>query len=128
MCETVEIINISQQSKLVPFSSFLLFVTSFIIYSSNKGLHAGRGRERRDTFSSEAFGGTEVLFRGKRRLTMTGRMNSNIDEGYRRLDPLPDRVQGRKIVVSPKVDDEKGKSDLTEISFFFHTTSSSEWG
>lgn len=33
-----------------------------------------------------------------------------VDESYKKpaLDPLPDRLQGRKIVVSPKVDDDKG--------------------
>ena len=40
-----------------------------------------------------------------------GRLASSFDEGYRRLDPLPlpDRVQGRKIVVSPKPEDDKGE-------------------
>lgn len=55
--------------------------------------------------------GTEATFRGKRRVTIAaGRLGTSLDEGHRRLDPLPlpDRVQGRKIVVSPKVDDDKG--------------------
>lgn len=55
-------------------------------------------------------GGSESTFRGKRRTTLSGRFSSSIDEGYRRLDPLPDRTQGRRIVVSPIVDNDKGKS------------------
>ena len=85
------------------------------MYSCNKGLHSGRGRdgrERRDTIGSEIFGGTEATFRGKRRVTLAGRMSTSIDDSYRRLDPLPDRVQGRKIVVSPMVEDDKGKCRL----------------
>lgn len=54
-------------------------------------------------------GGTDTVSRGKRRVTVGGRFISSIDEGYRRLDPLPDRLPGRKIVVSPIVDDDKGE-------------------
>ena len=54
--------------------------------------------------------GTEATFRGKRRVTMAStRIGASLDESHRRLDPLPDTVQGRKIVVSPKVDDDKGE-------------------
>lgn len=56
-------------------------------------------------------------------MTIAGRMNTGLDEGHRRLDPLPDRMQGRKIVVSPKIDDEKGKRHFIEMMFlhiFFH--------
>ena len=56
-------------------------------------------------------GGTEAAFRGRRRVTsLGGRSLTNADDGYRRLDPLPERLQGRRIVVSPTVDDDKGKS------------------
>ena len=57
------------------------------------------------------------MLRGKRRVTLGGRFISSIDEGYRRLDPLPDRSPGRKIVVSPIVDDDKGKS--TDEKYLF---------
>ena len=53
-------------------------------------------------------GGSETAFRSKRRASLGGRVSSFMDEGYRRLDPIPDRLQGRKIVVSPIVDDDKG--------------------
>lgn len=66
--------------------------------------------ERRNTGASES--GTETTFRGKRRVTIAaGRLGTGFDDGYRRLDPLPlpDRVQGRRIVVSPKTDNDKGE-------------------
>jgi len=62
-------------------------------------------------------GGTETVSRGKRRVTLGGRLVSSTDDGYRRLDPLPDRLPGRKIVVSPIVDDDKGKN--ANENFFF---------
>ncbi|KAL9955551.1 hypothetical protein ACROYT_G036889 [Oculina patagonica] len=80
------------------------------------GLHAGpwgrdrsNSRERSYSNPTDVFGGTEATFRGKRRVTLAGRLTTGLDEGYRRLDPLPDRLQGRKIVVSPKpaIDDDK---------------------
>ena len=55
-------------------------------------------------------GGTEAAFRGKRRVTVGGRSLTGTDDGYRRLEPLPERLQGRRIIVSPIVDDDKGKS------------------
>ena len=55
-------------------------------------------------------GSTEAAFRGRRRVTLGGRSSLGTDEGYRRLDPLPERLQGRRIVVSPIVDNDKGKS------------------
>lgn len=63
-------------------------------------------------------GGTEAVFRGKRRVTLGGRSITSTDESYRRLDPLPDRLQGRKIVVSPIADDDKGKSADENFSFW----------
>lgn len=106
-----------QQSIFVKVGSSIFITSDFCrMFSCNKGLHAGPwrrdSRERRDTSSSERFLGTEAMFRGKRRVTLAGRLSSSTDEGYRRLDPLPDRVQGRRIVVSPKIDDEKGKGTL----------------
>ena len=69
--------------------------------------------ERRETTQSEF--GTEATYRGKRRIAMaTGRLSTNLDEFEvnRRLDPLPlpERVLSRKIVVSPKTEDDKGEA------------------
>ena len=68
-------------------------------------------------------GGTEAASRGKRKVTPGGRLNLGTDEVHRRLDPLPDRLQRRRMVVSPIVDDDKGKSAdekfFTLVFFFF---------
>ena len=32
-----------------------------------------------------------------------------MDESHRKLDPIPDRPQSRKMVVSPMLDDDKGE-------------------
>ena len=44
------------------------------------------------------------------------RLGTSLDQGHRRLDPLPlpERVQGRKIVVSPKIEDDKGECTKME--------------
>lgn len=122
MSETVQIINISQQSRLPEENLYKIGSSIFLIVTSTsfspKGLHAGpwgrdrsNSRERSYSNPTDVFGGTEATFRGKRRVTLAGRLTTGLDEGYRRLDPLPDRLQGRKIVVSPKpvIDDDKGK-------------------
>lgn len=71
------------------------------------GLNAERRyRSNSDPSSSQMFGGTEATFRGKRRLSTGGRAMS-VDESRHRLDPIPDRLQGRKIVVSSMVEDDK---------------------
>lgn len=69
--------------------------------------------ERRETTQSEF--GTGATYRGKRKITMTtGRLGTNLDEFEvkRRLDPLPltERVLSRKVVVSPKTEDDKGEA------------------
>ena len=68
---------------------------------------------RRGTTQSEF--GTEATYRGKRTVTKaTSRLGTNLalDEVHRRLDPLPlpERVQSRKIIVSPKTEDDKGEA------------------
>ena len=60
--------------------------------------------------SKSLLGGTKAASTGKRRVTPGGRFNSGTDDVHRRLDPLPDRMQGRRIAVSPIVDNDKGKS------------------
>ena len=54
--------------------------------------------------------GTEAASRGKRSVTPGGWFNLGTDGVHRRLDPLPDRLQGRMMVVSLITDDDKGKS------------------
>lgn len=49
------------------------------------------------------------MFKLRRNVSFASRAGTSIDEGHRRLDPLPDRFHGRKIAVSPMIDDEKGK-------------------
>ena len=51
-------------------------------------------------------------------------MRMSFDESYKKpaLDPLPDRLQGRKIVVSPKVEDDKGLFVFCCCCFFCHGT------
>ena len=63
-------------------------------------------------------GTTEVMFRGKRNVSLGGRLSTSIDEGYRRLDPLPERLHGRTIVVSPMDDDDKGKCTYEKYVFW----------
>ena len=76
-------------------------------YVRPKGLHAQPGCKSISNLS-EIFGGTEATFRGKRRLSRGSRV-LGIDESHRKLDPIPDRPQNRKIVVSPMLDDDKGE-------------------
>ena len=62
-------------------------------------------------------GGTEATFRGKRTVSLGGRLSMGVDEGYRRLDPLPDRMHGRKIAVTPMLDDDKGNCTYEKYVF-----------
>ncbi|XP_068761684.1 sperm-specific sodium:proton exchanger-like [Montipora capricornis] len=70
------------------------------------GIHA-RGREawdKRDTFQT-VDPGTETTYRGGRKSMV---FSNRAEESHRKLDPIPDRVHGRRIVVSPKTDEDKG--------------------
>ena len=50
--------------------------------------------------------GTETTYRGGRK---SMGFSNRAEESHRKLDPIPDRVHGRRIVVSPKTDIDKGK-------------------
>lgn len=63
-------------------------------------------------------GGTEAMFKLRRNVSFVSRVGTSIDEGHRKLDPLPDRLYGRKIAVSPMIDDEKGKGVLARNVLF----------
>lgn len=58
------------------------------------------------------------MFKLRQNVSFVSRMGTSIDEGYRKLDPIPDRFHGRKIAVSPMIDDEKGKGVLARNMLF----------